>query len=71
MEDKIMHIYVAIIDKATHQIIETKSLHFEQAMPLDYVLAGYMGQTLWELSFDPKYYVQVTKDDTTWEQETL
>lgn len=66
-----MHIKVSIINKKTKQVIKEKSLHFEQPMPIVYVLASYMGQTLWTLSYDPSNQVQITKDDTTWQQETL
>lgn len=65
-----MNIKVEIIDKVTQQTIAQKSLHFEQPMPTKYVLAAYMGR-LFKLSGDPKYYVRVTKDDTTWEQDSL
>lgn len=66
-----MHIHVKILDKETQATIKEKSLHFEQPMPTEYVLATYMGQTLWTLSYDPSNQVQITKDGTTWQQETL
>lgn len=65
-----MNIHVEIIDKVTHATIKEKSLHFEQPMPIVYVLACYMG-SLFKLSGDPNNYVRVTKNDTTWEQDSL
>lgn len=66
-----MNIKVEIIDKATNQTVAEKSLHFEQQVPIKYVLACYMGQTLWELSYDEDNQVRVTKDGKIWYQETL
>lgn len=65
-----MDIKVEIIDKVTQQTIAQKSLHFEQQVPTKYALACYMGR-LFKLSGDPQYYVRVTKDDSTWEQDSL
>lgn len=66
-----MNIKVEIIDKARQQTIAEKILLFEQQVPIEYVLACYMGQTLWELSYDEDNQVRVTKDGTIWYQETL
>lgn len=66
-----MDIKVSITNKATQQIIAQKSFHFEQPMPLNYVLACYMGQTLRTLSYDEDNQVHITKDGTMWQQETL
>lgn len=65
-----MNIHVEIIDKATHATIKEKSLHFEQPMPIVYVLACYM-DPLFEMSGDPNNYVRINRDGVTWEQETL
>lgn len=65
-----MNFHVKLLDKVTHDTIKEKSLHFEQPIPTEYVLACYMGG-LFKLSGDPQYYVRVTKDGTTWEQDSL
>lgn len=66
-----MNIKVEIIDKVTQQRVAQKILHFEQQIPIEYVMACYMGQTLWELSYDEDNQVRVTKDGKIWHQETL
>lgn len=65
-----MNIHVMLIDKINQQTIAQKSLHFEQQVPIEYVLACYMGG-LFKMSGDPKYYVRINRDGVTWEQETL
>lgn len=65
-----MLISVLLMDKETNKIVRQKSIYFEQQVPTEYVLACYM-HPIFEMSGDPKYYVRITKDDTTWEQETL
>lgn len=65
-----MNFHVMLIDKETHDTIKEKSVHFEHAIPTDYVLACYMGG-LFKLSDDPKYYVRINRDGVTWEQDTL